>query len=154
MCLMKIHGYFFSHDICGYVVKNYQSHPSSTCQHFTDFRFCSCWRWKRHVAWSSSSIVMVGYFTRNVSKIWSLTCLPKKNFTLHTYMSTPCYPGLTRSIPWLLMPWPLTSPGPQHPRYWLCEIARSLSSMRISTTYVLSVWRNDRNCKTCFYWKI
>ena len=35
--------------------------------------------------------------------------------------------GLFRSIPWLLMPWLLASPGHQQPWYWLCEIGKSWS---------------------------
>ena len=31
--------------------------------------------------------------------------------------------GLTRSIPWFLMPWFLVSPGHQQPWYWLYRIA-------------------------------
>ena len=37
---------------------------------------------------------------------------------------------LTRSLSWLLMPWLLTSPGHQHPWYWLCRIGKSLSYLR------------------------
>ena len=32
----------------------------------------------------------------------------------------------TRSIPWLLMTWLLTSPGHQQPWYWLCKIHKLL----------------------------
>ena len=35
-----------------------------------------------------------------------------------------------RSIPWLLMPWLLPSPGHQQPWYWLCRINGSLSSTK------------------------
>ena len=63
----------------------------------------------------------------------------------------PRYLGLTRSISWLLMPWLLTSPGHQQPWYWLCKIGRFLSYLgRISTTCVISMWRNDTKCKYMF----
>ena len=52
--------------------------------------------------------------------------------------------GLTRSIPWLLMPWLLTSPGQQQPWYWLCRICRSWSYVRKDlSTCVISMWSND-----------
>ena len=60
----------------------------------------------------------------------------------------PSYLGLTRSISWLLMSWLLTSPGHQQPWYWLCRI--SLVWGRISTTCVLSMWKNDTKCKYMF----
>ena len=37
--------------------------------------------------------------------------------------------GITKSIPWLLMPWLLASPGHLHPLYCQCKINRSLSFM-------------------------
>ena len=37
------------------------------------------------------------------------------------------YSRRTRSVPWLLMAWMLSSPGP----HWLCRINRSLSSIRM-----------------------
>ena len=58
--------------------------------------------------------------------------------------------GLTRSISWLLMPWLLTSPGHQHPWYWLDYVVSVGSCLiwgRISTTCVASMWRNDTKCK-------
>ena len=66
----------------------------------------------------------------------------------------PSYHGLTRSISWLLMPWLLVSPGHQQPWYWLCKLCRSLTPCltqgRISITHVMSVCRNDINCKYMF----
>ena len=47
----------------------------------------------------------------------------------------PSYLGLTSSIPWLLMPWLLTSPG-HHPWYWLCRIGRFLSHLRKDFNYL------------------
>ena len=43
-------------------------------------------------------------------------------------------------------------PGHQHPWYWLCRIGTSscLAWGRISTTCVLSMWRNDMKCKYMF----
>ena len=69
----------------------------------------------------------------------------------------PSYPGLTRSISCLLMPWILTSQGHQHPWYWLFKIHSYLSSMRnvfqlpLSYQYqgmieIVSTW-------LCFCWK-
>ena len=46
------------------------------------------------------------------------------------------YPGLTRSISWLLMPWLLTSPGHQQPWYWLCRTGRFLSYLRKEFNYL------------------
>ena len=56
----------------------------------------------------------------------------------------------TRSISWLLMPWLLTSPGHQQPWYWLCRVCSCLIWGRISTTWVVSMWRNDTKCKYMF----
>ena len=65
------------------------------------------------------------------------------------------YYDLTCSVLWLLMPWVLVSPCHSHPWYWLCKIGRSLSytkkeSSTSTTTCVMSVWRNDINCKYMF----
>ena len=62
----------------------------------------------------------------------------------------PNYHGLTRSIPRLLMPWLLTSPGRQQPWYSLCIIGRLLSYLRISITYIVSMWRYDTKCTYMF----
>ena len=51
-------------------------------------------------------------------------------------MLEPEYAGRTKSIPWLLMPWLLASPGHQQPWYWLCMISRSLSFIRIDRKYL------------------
>ena len=40
------------------------------------------------------------------------------------------YPGLTRSISWLLMAWLLVSSEHQQPGNWLCKLDRSLSYMK------------------------
>ena len=61
------------------------------------------------------------------------------------------YHSLIRSISWLLLSWLLASPGHQQPRYWLCEIGKFLSFTRKDFNYrgtcVMSLWKNDRNCK-------
>ena len=62
---------------------------------------------------------------------------------------------LTRSILWLLISWLLASPGHQQKWYWLHELLKinvgpCLTRGRISTTFVVSVWRNDRNCEYLF----
>ena len=49
------------------------------------------------------------------------------------------YPGLTRSISWLLMPWLLVLSGHQHPWYWLCKIARFLPPMRKDFNYLCHI---------------
>ena len=46
------------------------------------------------------------------------------------------YSGVTRSIPWLLMPWLLASPGHQKPCYWQCRKSGSLSCMRKDFNYL------------------
>ena len=51
----------------------------------------------------------------------------------------PSYPGLTRSISWLLMPWLLTSPGHQQPWYWLYRICRSFSYLRKCFKYLCQI---------------
>ena len=48
------------------------------------------------------------------------------------------------------MPWLLTSPGHQQPRYWLYRICRSFSWGRIWSTCVMSMWSNDTKCKYMF----
>ena len=53
------------------------------------------------------------------------------------------------------MPWLLVSPGHQHPWFWLCRIGKFLGCFfftwgRISTTCVMSVWRNYINCSYIF----
>ena len=45
----------------------------------------------------------------------------------------------TWSIPWLLMPWLLESPGHQQPWYWLCRINGYLSSTRKAFNYLHSL---------------
>ena len=63
------------------------------------------------------------------------------------------YPGLTRSISWLLMPCLLALPGLQQPWYRLLKLGTvgpRLTRGRISTTCVVLVWRNDRYCKYLF----
>ena len=68
-------------------------------------------------------------------------------------MRGPSYFRLTRSVSWLLMPWLLMSPEHQQPWYWLCRIGRFFSCLvwgRISTTCVISMWRNDTKCKYMF----
>ena len=48
----------------------------------------------------------------------------------------PEYYGTTKSIPWLMMPWYFALPGHQQPRYWLCCIDKSLSSMMKDFNYL------------------
>ena len=48
----------------------------------------------------------------------------------------PCAYFLGYTVPLLLMPWLLVSPDQQQPWYWLCQINRSLSSMRPNFNYM------------------
>ena len=59
------------------------------------------------------------------------------NLTLN--VRGPSYLGLTRSIPWLLMPWLLTSQGHQQPWYWLCIICRFWSYLRKNLKYLCHI---------------
>ena len=60
------------------------------------------------------------------------------------------YSERTRSIPWLLMPWLLASPGHQHPRYWLSRTNKSLSSMKKDFIFNQLPRENGRQCKSKF----
>ena len=51
----------------------------------------------------------------------------------------PRYLSLTRSLWWLLVPGLLTSPGHQHPWYWLCRIGKSLSYLRKDSNFLCYV---------------
>ena len=63
----------------------------------------------------------------------------------------PSYLGLTRSISWLLMPWLLTSPGHQQPRYdYIGYAGPYLTWGRILRTCVISLWRNGIKCRYMF----
>ena len=53
---------------------------------------------------------------------------PSTVITIH--MRGTRYPGITRSMSWLLMPWLLASPRHQQPWYWLYKIYKSLSYMQ------------------------
>ena len=85
-----------------------------------------------------------------LSPWWPLLGLPSWSSILTLNMREPSYLGLTRSISWLLMLWLLTSPGHQHPWYWLYGICRPFSYLRKDFKYlsnVKSMWRNDIKCK-------
>ena len=65
------------------------------------------------------------------------------------------YSGITRSIPWLLMPWLQKEPGHQQPWYWIFRINGSLASMRnYCTACAILLLQNDRNYKYTFNYKI
>ena len=70
-------------------------------------------------------------------KLRNISWITVKVLTLN--MLGPSYPGLTRSIQWLLMPWLLAWPGHQHPGYWPCKIGRSLSSTRKGFNYLCHI---------------
>ena len=60
-------------------------------------------------------------------------------WTLTFSVRGPSYPGLTRPISWLLMPWPLASPEHQQPSYWLCNLSRSISYRREAFNHLCHV---------------
>ena len=63
----------------------------------------------------------------------------------------PSYRGFIRSISWLLIPWPPTSPGHQQPWFDYAKEAihglsrGKISRGKISSACVMSVWRNKLN---------
>ena len=73
--------------------------------------------------------------------------------TLTINVRGPSYLGLTRSITWLLRPWPLTSPEHQQPCYWLCRICRSWSYLRKEFKYLWVMRWNISIC-LCSFCKI
>ena len=64
-------------------------------------------------------------------------------------LNVPGYPGLTRSISWLLMARLLVSSGHQQPSNWLCKLNRSLSYMKKDFNELGHV--SVRNVKNCIY---
>ena len=68
----------------------------------------------------------IAYGSRKFSSMWSgkKICV----IGLNTFGVKTEYSRQTRSLPKLLMPWLLVSPGHQQLGYWLCRINRSLSS--------------------------
>ena len=60
------------------------------------------------------------------------------------------YISLARSMSWLVMPWPLASPGHNQPRYWLCRDVGRRLTWRLPTTCVMSTWSDDLKCKYMF----
>ena len=59
---------------------------------------------------------------------WIIRCF--FNFIWTLLVLKPEYTVRIGSIPWLLMPWLLVSPGHQQPSHWLCRINKSSSSIR------------------------
>ena len=82
-------------------------------------------------------------------------CLMSASLTLN--MRGLSYPGLTRSISWLLMSWLLASPGHQQPWYWLCRIGRSLSYLRKDINHQCHInveeWHKMWIYVLCSLWK-
>ena len=67
----------------------------------------------------------------NLSKIAGLgTWLGKVIIWLTPLVLKPEYSRKTMTLPWLLMPWLLVSPGHQLPCYWLSDMNRSVSPMQ------------------------
>ena len=56
------------------------------------------------------------------------------------------YSRITRSIPWMLMPWLLPSPSHQQPQYWLCRVNCPLSSTKKDLDYLNSLAPGRCNC--------
>ena len=65
----------------------------------------------------------------------------------------PEYSGITRSIPWLLIPWRLRSSGHQRPWYWLCAIwiVASLFANEFQQHMVFQYRRKTRHANLLFY---
>ena len=86
--------------------------------------FCDFW-------WLKSDILS-SFDYRNV--IFRDILLQKYGIQLHVtlLLLRPEYSGITRSIPWLLMPWLLLSPGHQQSWYWLCTMWTFLSSLGVN----------------------
>ena len=59
------------------------------------------------------------------------------------------YCGRTMSIPWLLMPWLLMSPGHQQTWHWLCRVNGSLSSTRRDFNHLCHL-SHEKNQKYIF----
>ena len=78
---------------------------------------------QRHPCWPADII------HHDPQKSWGTWVLTLLVLTLE-------YSKRFRSIPWLLLPWLLTSPGHQQPWYWLCSINGSLSSTRKNFNYM------------------
>ena len=85
------------------------------------------------------SFFMPNIIKLQVTQNWTDLC--PDDFPLTHLVLRQQFSQRTRSIPWLLMPWLLASPGHQQPWYWLHETGTSLSSwganlnnMDISTT--------------------
>ena len=104
-------------------------------------------RWSRCLLWNScyhDMVILV--WLRKPGLMFGATVT---TFTLH--VRGPSYLGLTSSISWLLMPWLLTSPGHQHPWYWLCRIGWSLAYLRKNLKYLgMPMWRYAKNCNYMF----
>ena len=122
---------------------------------------------RQAIIWTSAGILLIGPFGTNSIGIWigiqvfsfkemhsnksyakwRPFCLGLNVLTKTLNVRGPSYLGLTMSISWLLMPWLLTSPGHQHPWYWLCRIGGFLSYLRMDFKYLrVSMWRNDTKC--------
>ena len=108
---------------------------------------------RMHLIISHSMLYMEEYGVLSISFLWNSS---RNNgikwycgmFHLTLNVQGLSYPGLNKSISWLLMPWLLASPGHQQPWYWLCKLG--LTWGRISTNFVMTVLRNDRNCEYMF----
>ena len=102
---------------------------------------------RQAIIWTNAGILLIGPLGTNFSEFlivihtfsfskmhlkissakWRPFCLSLNVLTLLVLKLG--HSGRSRSIPWLLMPWLLVSPGHQQPWHWPCRINRSLSSM-------------------------
>ena len=82
------------------------------------------------------------FYFRKYKQAWYFQLFPNTE-VLHVVKTLnvrgPSYLGLTRSIPWLLMPWLLTSPGHQQPWYWLYRICRTWSYLGKDFKYLCNI---------------
>ena len=99
----------------------------------------------RSIIWSIPKIHVSKNVTLIISALRKIDWLlfPPCNILMHclpwitiSYVRGLSYPGITKSISWLLMPWLLTSPGHQQPWYWLCKIGIFHSYLRKDFNYL------------------
>ena len=114
---------------------------------------------RQTIIWTNAGILFIGPLGTKFSEIlilikifsfkkmylkmssgkWRPSCLGLNVLTL--LVLKPEYSGITRSIPWLLMPGLIVSPGHQLPWHWLWWTNGSLSSMRKDWSYLSHLMR-------------
>ena len=147
----------------GKVIQSAQYHINSLHFHFTSIRpeielFPVPVRWHLYIESGSRSSAGMTMTMQDIGRMLSSLRL---NFNNHHCLNVkewhkspnPCSYFLKRfsiskyswhdsSIPWLLMPWFLGSPGHQLQCFWPCKISRSLSRM-MKNLNTISVFWND-----------